>query len=115
MAKIVEIYNEEGIPHKDIENNTEDENPDIQRLKAVHRQMIMLIDEAEYLVRKMTGNGIIFDRAKAYWIPHIKTALSNDTEYLGKSMVTMEDTISEIEKKENKEDKDNEDLDEDLD
>lgn len=72
-----------------------EEDEDIKRLKEVQRKMIELLDEAEYLIR-ITGDGKIFDRAKAYWIPHIKMALLNDTEYVGKSMVTMEDTISEI-------------------
>lgn len=68
---------------------------DIERLEEIKEKMIELLEEAEYLVR-ITGNKWIHDRAKSYWIPHIKTALSNDTEYLGKSMVTMEDTIKEI-------------------
>ncbi len=73
------------------------EDEDFTRLKEIHRKMTELIDEAEYLVR-ITGDRHILDRAKSYWIPHIKTALLDDTEYVGRSMVTMEDTISEIKK-----------------
>lgn len=80
---------------------TIDENEDVKKLKEIQAKMLELLENAEYLVR-ITGNRKILDRAKAYWVPHIKMALLNDTEYLGKSMVTMEDTISEIEEKINK-------------
>lgn len=83
------------------EDKVEDE--DFKRLKDIQREMAELLDEAEYLTR-ITGDRKIFDRARAYWIPHIKTALLNDTEYIGKSMVTMEDTISEIEEFKKKKD-----------
>ena len=36
-------------------------------------------------------------RAESYWIAHITTAASNDHGYLGKSMVSLQDTIDEIE------------------
>ena len=77
------------------------ENEDVKTLKEIQAKMLELLEEAEYMVR-ITGDRKILDRAKAYWIPHIKMSLLNDTEYLGKSMVTMEDTISEIGKKINK-------------
>ena len=70
---------------------------DFRKLIDIQGKMIELVEEAEYLVR-ITGDKNILDRAKAYWIPHIKMALLNDTEYVGKSMVTMEDTIAEIKK-----------------
>lgn len=73
------------------------DDEDIKKLKEIHGKMVELLEEAEYLVR-ITGNTRIYDRARAYWIPHIKTALLDDTEYIGRSMVTMEDTIKEIEK-----------------
>lgn len=99
-CKVLEKENEE------FQEN--DENADIKKLEKIRSKMLELLEEAEYIVR-ITGSRHIYDRAKAYWIPHIKTALSNDTEYLGKSMVTMQDTISEIESQNNTED--TEDLD----
>lgn len=85
-----------------IEDEDEDEDKDLKKLKQIQRKMTELLDEAEYLIR-INGDRKIFDRAKAYWIPHVKTALLNDTEYIGTSMVTMEDTISEIEEFKKKE------------
>jgi hypothetical protein len=76
-----------------------DENIDIQKLKKIRLKMLELLEEAEYLVKKNSGNGLIYERAKSYWIPHIKMSLQNETEYLGKSMISFEDTIIEIEKK----------------
>jgi hypothetical protein len=35
-------------------------------------------------------------RAKSYWLAHAKMAITRQHEYLGGSMVTMEDTIEEI-------------------
>lgn len=37
-----------------------------------------------------------YERAKAYWIAHIRMALDNDHGYLGGSMVTAEDTLSSL-------------------
>jgi hypothetical protein len=35
-------------------------------------------------------------RARAYWLAHIRTALRDDSDYLGGSAITMDDTIREI-------------------
>jgi len=63
------------------------------RLEEIKEEMLSLLDEAEHLVRQERG---VYDRAKSYWIPHIKMALTKEHEYLGGSMVTMEDTIEEL-------------------
>ena len=39
----------------------------------------------------MTGQ-----RAKAYWLAHVTMALTRDHDYLGGSMVTMQDTLTEL-------------------
>ena len=86
----------------DLEKENDDIDSDILKLKEIQEKIAELLSDAEYIV-KINGDKKILDRAKAYWIPHIKMALFNDTEYLGKSMVTMEDTISEVEKFKKKE------------
>ena len=92
----------EKITEENLVEDGDDIDLDFKQLKEIHKKIAELVEEAEYLVR-ISGDKKIFDRARANWIPHIKMALLNDTEYLGKSMVTMEDTISEIEKLKNEE------------
>lgn len=62
-------------------------------LADIQSAMEFLLEKAEEVIPK----GLISERAKSYWIAQIKVALKNDSEYLGKSMVTMDDTIEEVE------------------
>ena len=80
------------------EDEYDDENfEDIERLRNIQEEISELIGEADTIISDIDKVGSIYDRAKSYWMAHIKTALYNDTEYLGGSMVTMEDTIEELE------------------
>lgn len=63
-----------------------------ERLIEIKEQMLELLDEAKDLLPE----GMSKERARGYWYAHIKTALLKDHEYLGGSLVTMDDTISEI-------------------
>ena len=36
-------------------------------------------------------------RAKSYWYAHILTNLSNDHDYMGNSMCSMQDTLNDLE------------------
>lgn len=65
------------------------------RLKEIQREMLDLLDEASRIVRAAGGGH--HERARVYWLAHIESALHRDHGYLGGSVVTMEDTISEIE------------------
>lgn len=47
-----------------------------------------------------------YERAKAYWYAHIVMALSNDHEYLGKNMSTMQESAEVLENKVYGEDED---------
>ena len=69
---------------------------DIDRLYGIQDEISDLVKEARDIVRNADGYGRIYERAKSYWIPHIITALSNDHDYLGGSMCTLEDTIEEL-------------------
>lgn len=65
------------------------------RLVEIQDEMLDLLTEAKRLVRH--EGGISWERAKGYWVAQIETALSNEHDYLGGSMCTMQDTINELE------------------
>ncbi len=64
----------------------------VQRLQEIKEQMLELLEEATSIIPE----GITKERARLYWYAHIKTAILKEHEYLGGSMVTMDDTIQEI-------------------
>ena len=64
-----------------------------ERLIEIKEQMLELLDEAKDLLPE----GMTKERARSYWYAHIKTALLKEHEYLGGSLVTMDDTIIELE------------------
>ena len=66
---------------------------DIQRLKDIQEEMLGLLAEADQLLRGTPA----YQRAKSYWLAHVETALTNSHGYLGGSMCSMEDTITELE------------------
>ena len=67
------------------------------KLRDLQDQMSDPLDEMEQVVR---GTGAA-SRAESYWLAHIKTALFSETQYLGGSMVTCDDTITELREEEN--------------
>lgn len=64
----------------------------IERLTEIKEQMLELLEEAKDLLPE----GMTKERAKCYWYAHIKTAILKEHEYLGGSLVTVDDTISEL-------------------
>jgi len=66
----------------------------IDRLREIQSEIEELLDEAMHCIRDAGGSTA---QADAYWKAHIICALRNDHEYLGGSMVTMQDTIEELE------------------
>jgi len=64
----------------------------IDRLTEIKEQMLELLEEAKDLLPE----GMTKERAKCYWYAHIKTALLKEHEFLGGSLVTVDDTISEL-------------------
>jgi len=70
-----------------------------ERLTEIKEQMLELLDEAKNIIPE----GMAKERAKCYWYAHIKTALLKEHEYLGGSLVTMDDTINEISEEESEE------------
>lgn len=63
-----------------------------KKLQEISEQMLELLEEAKNIIPE----GMAKERAKCYWYAHIKTAILKEHEYLGGSMVTMEETIEEI-------------------
>ena len=68
----------------------------VDELGEIQSQILELFEQARGLLRRNGLQGALM-RAESYWIAHITTAASNDHGYLGKSMVSLQDTIDEIE------------------
>ena len=64
----------------------------IDRLSEIKDEIADLVAEARNLLRDTPEA----DRAKAYWLAHIRCALDNDHAYLGNSLVAMQDTIDAL-------------------
>jgi hypothetical protein len=62
-------------------------------LRDILADMKDLAHRAEVAVR---GQGLVEDRAHAYWLAQILCALSDEHEYLGGGSVTMQDSINEL-------------------
>lgn len=80
-----------------------------QRLEEIKDEIKDLLEEAKQIVRK---DDRAWQQAKSYWYAHIVSALDKDHDYLGSSMITMQDTIDKLE---DLEDEDSDDVDEDDD
>lgn len=65
------------------------------RLQEIHQQMMELLEESITIVRQ-SGKKSLYDRAKAYWHPHIAMALSDDHSYIGKDGATMEEAVNAL-------------------
>ena len=61
----------------------------------IQTQILELVEQARALLRRNELQGALM-RAESYWIAHVTTAISNNHGYLGKSMVSLQDTIDEI-------------------
>ncbi len=68
----------------------------VDELREIQVQMLECLEQAKTLI-KQSGQEMTLQRAESYWLAHAKIALTNDHGYLGGSMVSMEDTIAEIE------------------
>lgn len=98
----VESFEDEGEEvEEEISPSREvDITEEIEQLIEMREQMIEMLHEADGIIRQaanQVGSRLIHERARSYWIGHLNQALSNESEYLGKSMYTFEDTIQELE------------------
>ena len=74
---------------------TRDRQEIVDELGEIQSQILELVEQARALLRKNEYEGALM-RAESYWIAHVTTAISNNHGYLGKSMVSLQDTIDEI-------------------
>ena len=75
-------------------DKTRDEiREDIERLKEIKEEILELIREAEQIIRDYPESRA----AENYWIPNVVTALTRQHDYLGGAMITMEESIEELE------------------
>ena len=74
---------------------TRDRQEIVDELGEIQSQILELVEQARALLRRHQLQGALM-RAESYWIAHVTTAISNNHGYLGKSMVSLQDTIDEI-------------------
>ena len=74
---------------------TRDRQEIVDELGDIQSQILELVEQARALLRRNELQGALM-RAESYWIAHVTTAISNNHGYLGKSMVSLQDTIDEI-------------------
>ena len=67
----------------------------VHELEDIKTQMEQLLGEAKSILRTV-GDENIAERARRTWLAHMTTALSNDHEWMGRDMNTMQDTIEEL-------------------
>ncbi len=65
---------------------------DRERFEEIIYDIGDLVEEAISLL----SDSRMIDRAKSYWYAHIKTALNDDHEFVGRSMCNMQDTLEEL-------------------
>lgn len=68
---------------------------DIQRLQQIKNEIKELVIEATLILRRDAPD-MVYERAKSYWIGHISTALDDESDYMGTSQVTFQNTIDEL-------------------
>jgi len=73
--------------------SNEEQRENIEALVDIKEQIEVLLDEAKYLLYSAPDG--IRNRAKSYWYAHMRTALSDDNEFIGRSMCSMQNTIDE--------------------
>ena len=74
---------------------TRDRQEIVDELGEIQSQILELVEQARALLRRNELQGALM-RAESYWIAHITAAVTNDHGYLGKSVVSLQDTIDEI-------------------
>ena len=65
-------------------------------LAEIQAEILDLIDRAKGALKKGGFTGALM-RAESYWMAHVIGAVSNDHGYLGGSLISLQDTIDEIE------------------
>ena len=74
-------------------------------LEELRQELLQGLDRAAQLLRAAGCEGARA-RAEAYWLAHARMALTREHQYLGGSMVTMDDTIAELRRDEEEDEAD---------
>ena len=64
------------------------------RLVELKQEMKELMGEAQDLIR---GTGMVYERARSYWLAHILTNLDDEHEWMSRETYTMQSAIDELE------------------
>lgn len=67
----------------------------IDELTEIQAEILDALERAEQLLRQGGFEGALM-RAKSYWLAHAKCAITKNHGYLGGSLITMEDTLLEL-------------------
>ena len=62
------------------------------RLQELSEEM----DDILFQMKDLLRGSEVWEAARSYWFAHIQTAMSRNSEYLGSSMITLDDTIEEL-------------------
>jgi hypothetical protein len=68
---------------------------DVERLNEIKEEIKELLSEAHGIVR-CSEDYMALRRAESYWYAHIRIALDDESEFVGRSMVSMQSTIDEL-------------------
>ena len=66
-----------------------------EQLRDIQLELIDLLDRAKELLRNAPST--TRERAEDYWLAHARMAITKNHDYIGRSMVNMDDTIAELE------------------
>ena len=80
------------------------ENQDGTKEAALQEVKEIMEEGVKQAKRILRGTGITQERAKGYWLASIQMAFSNEHEYLGKEMFTLQSAIEELAELENEDD-----------
>lgn len=77
----------------------------VYELQEIQSEILERVNRAKGLLKASGFEGALM-RAESYWMAHVICAVTDDHGYLGGSLITMQDTIDEIETAEDEEEVD---------
>lgn len=68
-----------------------------ERLREIAYEIYDMLDEMEEILKEVAPEE--FETAEAYWMAHIDGALLNRKGWMGRSFISLEDTLTNLEEK----------------
>lgn len=94
MKKLLEAVKKNDVEQVNETVLKESDHADIAyEMEEIKEQIKMLASEAYEMIPR---DGMYAARARSYWYAHIMTALDDESEFMGGSMHSMQDTINEL-------------------